>query len=134
MKDLSRREFIRQSSPLAAIVAAPFGVSRSEAAIPGKSDLALTMTLFAVKADELKQVKGVNLVRAHCVACHSLKLVTQHRMSHWVTGVQPLHAKKSQPLAVRRAREAATELSGPQQLQSEFKSWKTAGKPPLYQP
>jgi len=41
-------------------------------------------------ADELKQAEGVELVQAHCVACHSLKLVTQHRMSRegWLASIR----------------------------------------------
>lgn len=39
MKELSRREFMRQSSALAAIMIAPFGVSGSEPVIAGKPPL-----------------------------------------------------------------------------------------------
>ena len=39
MKELSRREFMRQSSALEAIMIAPFGVSGSEPVIAGKPPL-----------------------------------------------------------------------------------------------
>ena len=39
MKESSRREFMRQSSALAAIMIAPFGVSGSEPVIAGKPPL-----------------------------------------------------------------------------------------------
>ena len=39
MKELSRWEFMRQSSALAAIMIAPFGVSGSEPVIAGKPPL-----------------------------------------------------------------------------------------------
>ena len=32
-------------------------------------------------ADELVQADGVELIKAHCVACHSLQLIMQHRMN-----------------------------------------------------
>ena len=42
----------------------------------------LLLAASAVQAEDLVDDDGVELVRAHCVACHSLQLVTQHRMSH----------------------------------------------------
>ncbi len=54
----------------------------------------LTLFLIAlftgVKADVLKQAEGVDLVRAHCGVCHSLQLVTQHRMSRsgWIASIR----------------------------------------------
>lgn len=47
------------------------------------------LAALTANADELKEADGVELVKAHCVACHSLKLVTQHRMSRdgWLASI-----------------------------------------------
>jgi len=50
--------------------------------------------LFVVSAqltaDELVQADGVELIKAHCVACHSLQLIMQHRMnrSSWLESIR----------------------------------------------
>lgn len=52
--------------------------------------LPLILTFADVKADELNLVHGVDLVKAHCAACHSLQLVTQQRMSRsgWLASIR----------------------------------------------
>lgn len=41
----------------------------------------LLLLSINASADELIEDAGAELVKAHCIACHSLQLVTQHRMS-----------------------------------------------------
>ena len=52
--------------------------------------LSLTLTFACAKADDLKLAHGVELVKAHCGACHSAQLVSQQRMSRsgWVTSIR----------------------------------------------
>ena len=50
----------------------------------------LAFASLSTMADELRQSKGMELVKAHCVACHSLQLVSQHRMNRngWLESIR----------------------------------------------
>lgn len=52
-------------------------------------------TAQAAAAGSLIEAPGVQLVRAHCVACHSTQLITQNRMRRegWLDAIRYMQAQ-----------------------------------------